>query len=179
MKTVFLSLGSNQGDSMDLLQQAVRMLAANECIEVRRASSVYETDPVGYTEQPPFLNIVLEIATSMEPIALLDVCQEIERNLGRTRHVRWGPRTIDIDIALYEGVEMDTDRLTIPHPRMGERAFVLVPLAEIAPDAQHRGRRASDLAREIAADESQGMRFFAALNLAEVVDRQDKDGRAT
>src|SRR5699024_9592520 len=95
-------------------------------------SSIYETAPVGFIDQADFLNMVIEVETRLSPIELLDVCQEIELRLGRERVIRFGPRTIDLDILLYNQENLETERLSIPHVRMHERAFVLVPLAEIA-----------------------------------------------
>ena len=134
MNRAYLSLGSNLGDRLDLLKKAVRMLDEHEAICVEAISSVYETDPVGVTDQPAFLNIVSEITTSLTPEGLLQACRQIEENLDRVRVVRWGPRTMDLDILLYNHDNIETETLTVPHPRMHERAFVLVPLAEIAPD---------------------------------------------
>jgi len=149
-KRVYLGLGSNLGDRLTYLRQAVAALEAEPGIEVRRRSSVYETAPVGYAEQPDFLNAVVEIATSLSPRALLQVTQRIEQNLGRKRGgSRWGPRCIDLDLLLYEGVTVQEADLTLPHPRLTERAFVLVPLAEIAPDLPlPDGRTAQQAAKE-------------------------------
>lgn len=133
MNRAYLSLGSNMGDRLELLKKAVHMLNEHEAIQVEVVSSVYETEPVGLTDQPAFLNIVVEITTSLTPVGLLRECQQIEENLDRVRVIRWGPRTIDLDILLYNHENIETETLTVPHPRMHERAFVLVPLAEIAP----------------------------------------------
>ncbi len=137
------------------------MLDADPKIEVVRVSSVYETDPVGYEDQPPFMNIVVEVEAKMSPHELLTACQSIEAALGRVRTIRWGPRTIDLDIVLIDDVIVDDERLTVPHPRMAERAFVLVPLVEIAPDALCAGEKVSDLADKASADPSQGVRLVA------------------
>lgn len=134
MNRAYLSLGSNMGDRMDLLQKAVRLLHEHEAVGVEAVSSIYETDPVGLIDQPAFLNIVVEITTSLTPEGLLQICREIEESLDRVRVIRWGPRTIDLDILLYNHDNIETETLTVPHPRMQERAFVLVPLAEIAQD---------------------------------------------
>ncbi|MED4126815.1 MULTISPECIES: 2-amino-4-hydroxy-6-hydroxymethyldihydropteridine diphosphokinase [Shouchella] len=130
---VFIALGSNLGNREQNLMSAVERLQADESIQVVRASSIYETDPVGYEEQGPFLNMVIEAATVYHPLELLEMTQEIELVLGREREILNGPRTVDLDLLLYEDVRLDVDGLQIPHPRMWDRAFVLVPLAEIAP----------------------------------------------
>ncbi|RNF38355.1 2-amino-4-hydroxy-6-hydroxymethyldihydropteridine diphosphokinase [Planococcus salinus] len=131
MNESFLSLGSNMGDRLAMLKQAVKLLQQHPQVEVAAISSLYETDPVGFTEQAPFLNMVVHLQTSLSAVELLDVCQEIEQTLERKRTIRWGPRTIDLDILLYNQDNMKTKRLIVPHPRMKERAFVLIPLLEL------------------------------------------------
>lgn len=153
MARAYLGLGSNLGDRRENLRQAVDQLARVPGIVVRRRSSLYENPPVGYEAQPDFLNAVVEVETSLSPWALLEVLQAIETDLGRVRTLRWGPRTVDLDLLLYEGVRLDEERLTLPHPRLGERAFVLVPLAELAPDwPLPDGRTAGQAAEEVKAD---------------------------
>jgi dihydroneopterin aldolase / 2-amino-4-hydroxy-6-hydroxymethyldihydropteridine diphosphokinase len=126
----FIALGSNLGDRESYLRFGVASLG-----NVTAMSQVYETDPVGGPDdQGPYLNMVVEVETSLDPFALLRRCQRIEAEAMRQRVVRWGPRTLDVDIVLFEGVEMSSDDLTIPHPRYGERRFVLAPLADIAPE---------------------------------------------
>ncbi|MFP3719752.1 2-amino-4-hydroxy-6-hydroxymethyldihydropteridine diphosphokinase [Niallia circulans] len=134
MNIVYLSLGSNIGNRLEYIHEAVQMLHNQEEIKVVNISSVYETDPVGYEEQALFLNIVIQVETSLNPFSLLEQCQKIESELGRKRIIRWGPRTIDLDILLYNQENIVSEKLIIPHPRIEERAFVLVPLIEIAPD---------------------------------------------
>lgn len=133
-RTAYIALGSNLGDRERLLRQALDALDALEEIRVLRLSDIYETDPVGYTDQPAFLNMTAALATSLQPLALLERLLEIELRLGRVREERWGPRTIDLDLLYYEGVAMHTDTLILPHPRMMERTFVLVPLLETLAD---------------------------------------------
>ena len=137
-KIVYLSLGSNLGDRQFHLQRALAGLE-QEQISVRRQSSVYETEPQDVLQQPWFLNMVVECETWLFPLQLLKVLQRIEREMGRVRQgaVRRGPRVIDIDILLFGHVVMDTPQLTIPHPRMTERRFVLEPLLEIVPEIRH------------------------------------------
>ena len=134
MAAVFLSLGSNQGDRESLIRAALGLLASDADIRVERVSSLYETAPVGLSEQPDFINAVALVETDLPPTELLRRLQRIESALGRERNQHWGPRVIDIDILLYGDQSVDTAFLTIPHPRMMERAFVMSPLAEIAPD---------------------------------------------
>lgn len=139
MNQSYLSLGSNMGDRFEMLRQAVVQLKEHPAITVTQISSLYETDPVGYMDQEPFLNMVVQLETELTATALLNVCQAIEQNLNRKRLVRWGPRTIDLDILLYNQDEVKTERVVIPHPRMYERAFVIVPLLEINPDLEVAG----------------------------------------
>jgi 2-amino-4-hydroxy-6-hydroxymethyldihydropteridine diphosphokinase len=133
MNESYLSLGSNMGNRLHMLKQAVRLLMEHPSVEVMAISSLYETDPVGFTDQEPFLNMVVRVQTSLAALELLDVCQEVEQRLNRERLIRWGPRTIDLDILLYNQDNMNSERLTVPHPRMHERAFVLIPLLEVNP----------------------------------------------
>lgn len=128
-----MALGANIGDKEKAMRQAVQLLQGGGC-ELTAVSSLYATKPVGYTDQPDFLNAVIAVETDMSPYELLALCNSVERTLGRERTIRWGPRVIDIDILLYEDVEISETKLTLPHPSMLQRAFVLVPLAEIAPD---------------------------------------------
>lgn len=130
----FLGLGSNLGDREANLRRAVELLGAAGRIRVVRTSSLYETDPVG-PPQPDYLNAVAEVATTRSPRELLDVALDVERELGRVRDERWGPRTVDVDVLVYGDERIDEPGLTVPHPRMHERAFVLVPLRELDPDA--------------------------------------------
>lgn len=145
----FLSLGSNLGDRLEHLQQAVDQLDADPRTRVDAVSSVYETDPVGGPEQDAYLNIAARVLTTRSPRGLLALCNRIEAALGRVREVRWGPRTVDLDVLLYGDRVIRTRRLEVPHPRLRERAFVLVPLIEVAPglDLPGGGSAASALAR--------------------------------
>jgi 2-amino-4-hydroxy-6-hydroxymethyldihydropteridine diphosphokinase len=131
MNIAYLSLGSNIGDRFYYLRRSVQLLKETGSIRVNQVSSVYETDPVGYVDQAAFLNIVVELETQLTPHELLKKCNEVEEELGRTREIRWGPRTVDLDILLYNEEIMKTEDLIIPHPRMTERSFVLVPLVEL------------------------------------------------
>jgi len=133
--TTFLALGSNLGDRIANLRAA--RFALPPSVVIRRSSPIYETPPWGVTDQPAFLNRVLEAETDLEPEPLLAYLKWIETGLGRTPSERWGPRLIDIDILFYDDLILDLPRVTIPHPHLHERAFVLVPLADIAPDFRH------------------------------------------
>ncbi|MGV7976841.1 MAG: 2-amino-4-hydroxy-6-hydroxymethyldihydropteridine diphosphokinase [Anaerolineaceae bacterium] len=135
MAVVFLGLGTNLGSRAENLTAAREQLAAK--LRVLRASSVYETEPWGFREQPAFLNQVLQVETDLSPARLLRYLKRLEKQLGRTKSFRYGPRLIDIDILFYAQLVINTRRLQIPHPRLPERAFVLVPLAEIAPEFVH------------------------------------------
>lgn len=130
----YLGLGSNLGDSRALLVEAVGGLMAAPGVFVTRLSRLYRTSAIGLEDQPDFLNLVVEIVTTVEPLDLLRITQALENGAGRVRTVRWGPRTLDVDILWYDGIFMDHDRLRLPHPRMEERRFVLEPLADLAPD---------------------------------------------
>ncbi|PXW88436.1 2-amino-4-hydroxy-6-hydroxymethyldihydropteridine diphosphokinase [Streptohalobacillus salinus] len=131
----YIALGSNIEPRVDYLAEAIKQLEADPQVKVIARSSIYETEPVGYTEQSKFLNQVIQIETDYMPEALLETTQAVEQMLGRKRAIRWGPRTIDLDILLFEEIVIDTEQLTVPHPRLQERAFVLVPLSELAPRA--------------------------------------------
>jgi 2-amino-4-hydroxy-6-hydroxymethyldihydropteridine diphosphokinase len=130
----FLGLGSNLGDRLAHLQRAVTLLAAEPGITPLSCSRVWETDPVGGPPQPDFLNIVLRVETRLSPHELLDACRRVESALDRVRDVRWGPRTIDVDILLIDDEVLEEPTLTVPHPRLAERAFVVLPLLELDPD---------------------------------------------
>ncbi|CAM4238807.1 2-amino-4-hydroxy-6-hydroxymethyldihydropteridine pyrophosphokinase [Streptococcus penaeicida] len=144
MTNVYLSLGSNMGDRQNYLAQAIEALSQLPDTETKAVSSLYETPAWGNTNQASFLNMVCQLETDLEPLALLEWIHQIEADLGRVRHEKWGPRTIDIDILLFGQKEMDSEVLTIPHPFMTERAFVLVPLLEIAPNVIIPGKTGSN-----------------------------------
>lgn len=132
-EVAYLGLGSNLGDPLDFLQQAVDRLHADAKTTVQAVSNVYQTDPVGGPEQDPYFNIAVRVATRRSPAKLLRLCQDVEAALGRERTVRWGPRTIDVDILLYGPRTVERKDLQIPHPRLAERAFALVTLIDVAP----------------------------------------------
>lgn len=135
MAKVFLSLGSNIDDRLEYLKKAL-ILLNSVGVKVKKISSVYQSAPVDFLDQPDFLNIVAEVTTKLEPTELLEAIRRVEEGLDREREIDKGPRTIDIDILLYNRERIDQPNLTIPHPRMEERSFVLIPLLEIAPKAK-------------------------------------------
>ncbi len=138
MITAYLGLGSNLGNRLAFLRGGRDSLVNRFDILLRRASGVYETEAVGGpADNPPFLNAVLEIDTALAPRDLLAACLAVEDEFGRTRPMEWAPRTLDIDLLLYGSTVIDESGLQIPHPRLQERAFVLAPLSEIAPDLRH------------------------------------------
>lgn len=149
MPKAFLGLGGNLGSPKKNIKEALKLLESISSVKVTKLSSYYESAPVGYEKQPWFVNVVAEVDTTLEPYELLTLCNTIEYELKRVRLIRWGPRTIDIDILLYEGYESNDATLTVPHPRMCERAFVILPLMEIAPDLQIKGRAIQDIADNI------------------------------
>jgi len=134
---VFLGLGANLGDRAAALNAATVSLSKLAGTRVLSASPVYETAPEGVTDQPAFLNAALEIETALDPSALVRETQRIEVELGRQHRTRWGPREIDIDILVYDGLVFQDGSVTVPHPELERRRFVLVPLREIAPDLVH------------------------------------------
>ena len=132
---VYIALGTNLGNRLDNLRAAFGALPPE--VSVLAESHVYETPPWGYEDQPAFLNMVVKAETSLKPGALLKYLKQLEVQLGREGNFRWGPRLIDLDILFYDDLIIDTPPLVIPHPRLHERAFVLVPLADVAPDVIH------------------------------------------
>jgi 2-amino-4-hydroxy-6-hydroxymethyldihydropteridine diphosphokinase len=140
MKRVYLSLGSNLGDRLGHIQEALEALARRG-LQVRRVSSFYKTEPVDFRAQPWFVNCVVEVETDLMPLRLLRTLQSIERALGRRPGTAKGPRPIDIDVLLYENLVIRSSALTVPHERLEDRRFVLVPLAELAADLRHPATR--------------------------------------
>jgi 2-amino-4-hydroxy-6-hydroxymethyldihydropteridine diphosphokinase len=159
LKTAFLGLGSNVGDREAQLREAVKLLESDE-VRVLRRSSLYETAPQEMLDQPWFLNAVVQVETTFFPMQLLARVRQIERDMGRRRVTPKGPRNIDIDILFYGRVVIATAELEVPHPRIGERRFVLDPLAEIAPDFRHplTGKTANEMLNAL---EPQGVRRLA------------------
>jgi 2-amino-4-hydroxy-6-hydroxymethyldihydropteridine diphosphokinase len=151
MPRAWIGLGSNLGDRLGHIRRALGLIEGLPETALAAVSSVYDTAPWGRTDQPRFLNAVAEVTTGLEPVRLLEELLAIEDRCGRVRRDRWGPRTIDLDLLVYDGVEISSGVLEVPHPRLAERAFVLVPLAEIAPAVvvPGLGKTARDLARAL------------------------------
>ena len=142
MNVVYLSIGTNMGEREQNLKLAVKLLTDTDDVTVEAVSSIYETAPVGFVDQASFLNIAVRLTTNLSSTDMLKVCQGIEQELGRVREYRWGPRIIDLDILLYNHENIETESLIVPHERMFERAFVLVPLVEISDQATEQLRSA-------------------------------------
>ena len=140
MPTAYVGLGANLGDRDASIGDALRLLGGRVGVTVVAVSALRETDPVGRLEQPRFLNGAAELDTTLPPRELLEALLDVEHQLGRERRERWGPRTIDLDLLLYGDAELDEPGLTVPHPRMHERRFVLEPLAELEPELVIPGR---------------------------------------
>ncbi|GGA53349.1 2-amino-4-hydroxy-6-hydroxymethyldihydropteridine diphosphokinase [Nitratireductor aestuarii] len=148
----YLGLGGNLGDPASTMSAALKLLGENTSISVEEVSSLYRTKPWGKVDQPDFLNCVASVRTSLSPHELLETCLSVEHQLKRERRERWGPRLIDIDVLVYGEEKVQTDDLEIPHPRIAERAFVLVPLLEIAPEITVDGKRGAELLAAIGTD---------------------------
>mgnify|MGYP003659155532 FL=1 len=151
MAEAALSLGSNLGDRAGFLAAALKAIDARPDCSLVSVSSVYRTRPWGRTDQGDFLNLCALVETRLAPLDLLAAMQGIEQALGRTAGERWGPRVIDIDVLVMDGVTLESEALTLPHPRMAERLFVLMPLAEIAPETKVAGKPVRQTARELEA----------------------------
>jgi 2-amino-4-hydroxy-6-hydroxymethyldihydropteridine diphosphokinase len=163
---VYLGLGSNLGDRQTNIEKALKLL--NDTLQIELVSSIYETEPVGYEEQPMFLNAVCRGQTEIGPLQLLSLVKGIEASLGRVSSFPNAPRTIDIDIIFYGNMNIQTQELTIPHPRLEERAFVLIPLLDIAPDLLHpvSGASIKDLAASVQG--SEGVEKIAELGVGDI-----------
>lgn len=140
MARCYIGIGGNLGDAAQQVRKAIAALDGISHTRCVAASSLYRTAPVGYTDQPDFINAVAELDTALEPHVLLDALQDVENRHGRERSFKDAPRTLDLDVLLYDARTIDDARLIVPHPRMHERAFVLAPLVEIAPDCVIPGR---------------------------------------
>lgn len=143
MSKIYLSLGTNLGEKKSNIEHALKLLS--DKIKILKISSYYETEPVGYRDQPWFLNIVIEGETNLPPAELIVFTQSIEHEMKRVKTIVNGPRIIDVDILLYENDKINTENLIIPHPRMKERAFVMIPLSEISPNLVIQGEKIRDI----------------------------------
>lgn len=163
MSLAYVSFGSNLGNRLKNIKLGLQLVSRNRSITITKKSSLYETEPVGYENQGWFLNGVVEIETHVLPHGLLSLLKKVERIMGRKRRIRWGPREIDLDILLYNQRCVDTSSLTIPHPQMHKRGFVLVPLVEIAPRVIHPifKKNAQQLLAQLV--DSKGVKFFGGL----------------
>jgi 2-amino-4-hydroxy-6-hydroxymethyldihydropteridine diphosphokinase len=159
MSIVYLGLGTNLGDRLSNLSNAIDALQPN--CQIVAMSRIYETAPVGLTDQPSFLNMAVKAQTALPPLELLAVLKQLEKTLGRTEAVRWGPRLIDLDILLYDQLHLSHATLDIPHPRLIERRFALAPLADVGAEALHptAGKTIAELLALLPPDE--GVRVFA------------------
>lgn len=133
----YIGIGSNLGDRLKNLKKALKSIGNSGTMTIEKESSVYETEPVGLETCDWFLNMVIQIKTHLSPLELLDTLLEIEKKMGREKRIRWGPRKIDLDILIYEDKIIQNEKLTIPHPQMHKRRFVLIPLVEIAKEKVH------------------------------------------
>ena len=137
---ILIGLGSNIGEREQNLQQALGLLETDGAVRIEKVSSIYETVPFGVMDQDDFLNMVVAVETELSPENLLQKCVTVENAMGRVRSRHWGPRIIDLDLLIYDAVQMQTDNLTLPHPGIGKRAFVLIPMRDVAMDFQLPGR---------------------------------------
>ncbi len=165
MVKTYISLGSNMGERQKYLKQAMALINEQEDIRIVKVSRLYETAPVGKTDQNWFLNAVVQLDTSLSPEVLLQILQKIEHDLDRKRDIRWGPRTIDLDIIAYGQIELTGPSLTIPHPRAHQRAFVLMPLSDIDPSFSFpNGEKISSLLAELNNSKQQVL-FFGTIDV--------------
>ena len=148
---ILLGLGSNMGDREKNLEAALRLLEEGRSISIDQISAIYETAPFGVTDQADFLNMVAEITTQLSPFQLLDKCLAVETLLGRIRTRPWGPRVIDLDLLVYDDIQLNEVALQLPHPGIFQRAFVLIPILDIVPqDMRIAGKPASNLEENLA-----------------------------
>ena len=160
MSKAYLGLGTNIGDRLNYLNQACILLNSYDDITITNKSSIYETKAWGYTEQNDFLNMCIEIKTRLNPQNLLKICNEVEQKLNRERIIRWGPRTIDIDILFFNNIILQEENLEIPHPRITERAFVLIPLMDINPNLNIKNKSIKGYLKALTKEERDEVKEF-------------------
>ena len=160
MNKSYLGLGTNRGDRLNYLNQALNILNSHSNIKISKKSKLYETKAWGYTEQADFLNMCVEIETDLNPKDLLHVCQDVEKKLIRERNIRWGPRTIDIDILFFNDIILQEEKLEIPHPRIKERAFVLIPLLDISNNLKINDVHINEYLESFTAEEREEVKEF-------------------
>lgn len=160
MNKVYLGLGTNMGDRIEYLYSACEILNKNESISITKKSKIYETKAWGYTDQADFLNMCIEIETDLNIYDLLSVCQEVEKTLNRERIIRWGPRTIDVDILFFNDIIINDENLSIPHPRISERAFVLVPLMDLNSKLEIKGTTIENYLNSLTCEEREQVKEY-------------------
>lgn len=153
MNKAYLGLGTNMGDRLDYISSACEILSNNDNIEITNKSKLYETKAWGYTDQADFLNLCLEIETSLDEYELLKICQDVEQRLNRERIIRWGPRTIDVDILFFNDIILNNENLSLPHPRISERAFVIIPLMDLNQNLLIKGKVISEYLNSLTNEE--------------------------
>lgn len=149
MEYSYIGVGSNQGDSIELIKKALKLINEATGVRIIRAAPLYRTEPIGFEDQPWFYNTVVELEVDITPFQLLELLQEVEKKLGRIRTLRWGPRTIDLDILIFGDQTIKHPDLVIPHPRMTERAFVMVPLVHLIPYRMFNGKTIENIAHTL------------------------------
>lgn len=164
-RNAYLGLGSNLGNRLENLRYAVHALGSHPHVQLRKVSAVYETEPVGDVSQPYYLNAVVAVRTRLAPEALLDLCLRLEAERGRVRKEHWGPRTLDVDVLLVEGVHLRTTRLELPHPELTRRRFVLQPLSDVAHDELLEPFGKTGAALLAGCSDTRSVRFFGPAEL--------------
>lgn len=158
---IVLGLGTNMGDRLQNLQRALKLLESRSAVRIDFVSNIYETVPFGVTEQPDFLNMVVVAETDLAPVELLMECLAVEDLLGRVRTLRWGPRTIDIDLLIYDDLQLQLPELTLPHPGIAGRGFVLRPFGDVLPDFRlGNGRSVAEMAEECLSDKPDEVKLW-------------------
>ncbi|MEG2984170.1 MAG: 2-amino-4-hydroxy-6-hydroxymethyldihydropteridine diphosphokinase [Peptostreptococcaceae bacterium] len=160
MNKVYIGLGTNIGNRLNYLKEALEKIDSYEDIKINKKSKLYETKAWGYTEQADFLNMCIEIETCLTPMELLNKCQRVESDLNRERKIRWGPRTIDVDILFFNDIILQEENLEIPHPRIKERAFVLIPLIDLNDDLKINNISINEYLQSLTTEEREEVKEF-------------------